>query len=89
MGASLRFWTSFCILAWSFVVHAASTELFFDNATHTPILEFIQSARTSIDIEIYEIQDIRVQQAVLTAMDRGVKVRVIQEPESVGSNCCF
>jgi cardiolipin synthase len=87
MGASLRFWISICILAWSFVVHAASTELFFDNATHTPILEFIQSARSSIDIEIYEIQDIRVQQAVLTAMDRGVKVRVIQEPESVGSNC--
>ena len=68
-------------------VQAASSDIFYENATDAPIFPLLQSARSSIDIEIYEIQDTRVQNIILTAMDRGVKVRVIQESEAVGSNC--
>lgn len=88
-GAFFRLASSFFVLIGSLVAHGASTDVFYDNATHAPIHEFIQSATSSIDIEIYEIQDTRVQSAVLAAMDRGVKVRVIQEPESVGSHCAI
>ncbi len=71
----------------SSIANAASTETFLENSSDAPIIPFIQSARASIDVEIYEIKNTNVQKAILSAMDRGVKVRVIQEPESVGSNC--
>ncbi len=65
----------------------ASSETFYDNASGSPIFLLLQSAKVSIDIEIYEIEDSRVQSEILKAMDRGVRVRVIQESEAVGSSC--
>lgn len=87
MGSLFK--NSFLFLAFTLnlVAHAAATETFFENSSSAPIIPFLQSAKTSIDIEIYEIKDTIVQNAVLAAIDRGVKVRVIQESESVGSNC--
>lgn len=66
---------------------ATNTEFFYENSSGSPIYKLLQSAKSSIDIEIYEIQDTRVHEEVLNAMNRGVKVRVIQEPLAVGVNC--
>jgi cardiolipin synthase len=65
----------------------ASSEVFYENASSTPIFQLIQSAKSSIDIEIYEIADTKVQAGILAAMDRGVKVRVVQESEAYATNC--
>ncbi len=69
------------------LAHAASTETFFENSSGAPVIPLIESARNSIDMEIYEIENTNVQKAILNAMTRGVRVRIIQESESVGSNC--
>src|SRR5688572_1377448 len=66
---------------------AASPEIFYENASSSPIFKLIQSAKSSLDIEIYEIEDTQVHRAILKAMDRGVRVRVVQESEAVGSKC--
>jgi len=63
------------------------TEVLYENSSYTPLLTLIQSAQHSIDIEIYEIKDQQIQNGVIAAMDRGVKVRVIQESEAVQSGC--
>jgi phosphatidylserine/phosphatidylglycerophosphate/cardiolipin synthase-like enzyme len=86
MRSLFRFASSLILFLCCLTAHASS-EVFYENASAAPVVDFIQSALVSIDIEIYEIQDTRVQAAVLKAMDRGVKVRIIQESESVGSNC--
>lgn len=66
---------------------ATPADVFYENASGSPIFKLIQSAKKSIAIEIYEIENTRVQDAILRAMDRGVKVRIIQESEAVGSSC--
>lgn len=68
-------------------VSAAPADVFYENASGSPIFKLIQSAKKSLAIEIYEIENTRVQDAILKAMDRGVKVRIIQESEAVGSSC--
>jgi len=74
-------------LQFNHTAQASTSDFFYENATDSPVIKFLQVAKTSIDIEIYEIQDTRVQSIILKAMDQGVKVRVIQESEAVGSNC--
>lgn len=88
MLLKLRAVLSFCfVLTASQATFAASPDIFYENASASPIFKLIQSAKKSISIEIYEIEDTRVQDAILKAMDRGVKVKIIQETEAVGSSC--
>ena len=87
MGTLQKIALSICLFFNALSSQAASPELFFENASGSPIFKLLQTAKTSIDIEIYEIEDLRVQNAVLKAMDRGVSVRIIQESEAVGSHC--
>jgi phosphatidylserine/phosphatidylglycerophosphate/cardiolipin synthase-like enzyme len=47
----------------------------------------IEQARASIDIEIYSMKDSSVFQALTRALDRGVKLRIVQEPRPVADPC--
>ena len=56
-------------------------------AEHYDILAFIQEAKKKLDIEIYEMRDESVKEAVFAAMQRGVVVRIVAEPDPVGNGC--
>jgi len=75
------------ILAGSLTAYAAGTETFYENSSGSPLLPLIQSAKQSIDIEIYEMDDPSVQNALRAAIRRGVHLRVIQESKPVGAGC--
>jgi phosphatidylserine/phosphatidylglycerophosphate/cardiolipin synthase-like enzyme len=60
---------------------------FYDNSTAAPHISLIQGATSSLDIEIYTMEDPLIQQAILDAQGRGVKVRIVQEPAPVGDAC--
>ena len=60
---------------------------FFDNSTDAPHLGLIQNAHSSLDIEIYTMNDPAVHRAILVAQKRGVKVRIIQEPDTSSPTC--
>ena len=75
------------VLGFFFFFSSIRAAEFFENASHSPHLDLIQSARSTIDIEIYTIQDPKIRSALLDALDRGVKVRILQEPAPVGSSC--
>jgi phosphatidylserine/phosphatidylglycerophosphate/cardiolipin synthase-like enzyme len=55
-------------------------------STAQPILNALKSAKTSIDLEIYQLGDPDVTAALVAAAKRGVKVRVMLEPKTVGSS---
>ena len=67
---------------------ATSKDQLFDHASMgSPLLLLIQNAKTSIDIEIYQMQDSAILSAVKAAAARKVRVRVIQEANTVGASC--
>jgi phosphatidylserine/phosphatidylglycerophosphate/cardiolipin synthase-like enzyme len=53
--------------------------------TGSEILELIAGASSSIDLEIYQVEDPAVTQALVAAAGRGVQVRVMLEPKTVGA----
>jgi cardiolipin synthase len=74
-----------CVMA-SLGAHANGDEL-FENSEGSPIYSLIQSARQSIQLEIYTMTDSRVKQELKNAIDRGVKVQVVEESSPVGASC--
>lgn len=57
----------------------------YDNASDgSPVFPLVQYAKTSLDIEIYEMNDPKFRAAVLGAKKRGVDVRIVIEPQPVG-----
>lgn len=50
-----------------------------------PIVSLMTSAKTSIDLELYQLQSPAAVAALIAAQKRGVTVRVQLEPETVGS----
>jgi cardiolipin synthase len=66
---------------------AATTEKFYENASGSPLITVIQTATKTIDIEIYEMNDPQVQAALKAAVNKGVRVRIIQEEKPVGASC--
>jgi cardiolipin synthase A/B len=61
--------------------------LVYDNAGQNsiPALNLVRAAKTSIDIEIYEIKDPTFLNAVLDAAKRSVRVRIIKDPNPVAN----
>lgn len=61
------------------------TEGVYDHAEDgSPVLRMIDGAQSSIDIEIYELNDPTVRQALVKAVQRGVPTRIVIEPSPVG-----
>jgi phosphatidylserine/phosphatidylglycerophosphate/cardiolipin synthase-like enzyme len=50
-----------------------------------PIVDAVRSARSTIDLEIYQMTDTNAQQAFVAAARRGVTMRVMMEPKTVGA----
>lgn len=58
------------------------------NGEYSPLLDLIKAANKSIDIEIYEMGDADVLNALRAAMlNRGVKIRVVKDPNPVNTDC--
>lgn len=51
------------------------------------LVTFLNEARKTIDIEIYEMGDLEVRAALREAIARNVRIRVIKEPKPLGSHC--
>ena len=66
---------------------ATPADGFYDNAKGSPLLSLIQSAQRQIDIEVYEMADLNVLNALRAAMKRGIKLRIIQEPTPFEQPC--
>lgn len=54
-------------------------------ATGAEIAAALGAAKKSIDLEVYQLQDPAINAALIAAQKRGVKVRVMLEPRTVGS----
>jgi phosphatidylserine/phosphatidylglycerophosphate/cardiolipin synthase-like enzyme len=57
----------------------------YDNAGQdfAPAVRMVQEAKTSVDIEIYEMKDSTFLNTVLDAARRGVRVRIVKDPNPV------
>lgn len=62
-------------------------EGFYNNAESTPIYGMIDGAQVTLDIEIYQMSDRDVRKALRKALERGVRIRVIKEPDPLGDRC--
>ncbi|MBI4855053.1 MAG: hypothetical protein HY819_24900 [Acidobacteria bacterium] len=54
------------------------------DSTSKPIVDAINSASKTVDLEVYQLTDIGVTEALKAAAKRGVQVRVMLEPKPVG-----
>lgn len=59
----------------------------FSNPDTPTIGQLLMSARNSIDIEIYEMEDPDIRNILRRKMQEDVKVRVVQEPTPIGKKC--
>ena len=67
---------------------AAGTEKFYENASsNNALLNLLNHSKKSIDIEIYEMKDPSVHAAIRSALDRGLQVRIVQEPLTAAPSC--
>jgi len=57
------------------------------NADGGPLLPLLQNAREKIDIEIYTMSDLKVRSLLRAALKRGVKVRIVKDPNPLGVKC--
>ncbi len=70
------------------VAHAGGLQMgFYDNAKGSPVIDLIHSATSTLDMELYEMDDPAVISAVRDALKRGVKVHIVKEPTPVGAAC--
>jgi phosphatidylserine/phosphatidylglycerophosphate/cardiolipin synthase-like enzyme len=60
---------------------------FYNNPDGSPILNLIQSAKATLDMEVYEMDDPDVIAAIRDAVNRGVVVHIVKEPKPVGAAC--
>lgn len=59
----------------------------YSNADAPAIVQAIDTAQKTVDIEIYEMQDAEVLSAIQRALDRKVRVRVVKDPSPVAQTC--
>jgi len=87
-GKLLAIFASLSILSHvSYAERAPVYDRIYDNAKGAPYLEMIGRAKSTIDIEIYSMKDTQIFSALMQAMNRGVKLRIVQEPRPVADPC--
>jgi phosphatidylserine/phosphatidylglycerophosphate/cardiolipin synthase-like enzyme len=52
-----------------------------------PHFELVGRAMRTLDIAIYEMKDVRFRTEVRAAIKRGVRVRIVHEPQPIGATC--
>lgn len=84
-------WIFLCLLTFLSSVSNAKTSStllgYHNNEDGSPLIPLIQAASSSIDIEIYEMDDENVLNALTDALNRGVTVRVVQDPSPLDAPC--
>jgi phosphatidylserine/phosphatidylglycerophosphate/cardiolipin synthase-like enzyme len=58
-----------------------------DNGVTAPAYDIIIQAKSSLDIEIYELKDTTFRQLLLNAAARKVKIRIIKDPATIADTC--
>ncbi|MBI5227711.1 phospholipase D family protein [Candidatus Micrarchaeota archaeon] len=84
-GSGLVLGIIICYFAYPLVGHSAVTPVFSPDDGQQ-VINFINSAQTSLDVEVYVFTSHDAALAIEKAKSRGVKVRVILEPDVDGSN---
>ncbi len=77
----------FLLLFASIFLHASVKPGAYLNSEYPAIYDLIRGAKENLDIEIYTMYDPTVHQLINEAIERGVQVRVVMEPEPVGGKC--
>jgi phosphatidylserine/phosphatidylglycerophosphate/cardiolipin synthase-like enzyme len=67
--------------------NAANNEFFYENSSGSPLVPLINSAKVTLAIEIYEMDDPLVQAAIEAAALRQVQVQIVKEDVPVGAAC--
>lgn len=65
----------------------AATEVLYDNSDGAPVIPLIEKAKKTLDIEIYEMENVNVMNALKKAVQRGVKLRIIKDGTPVNTDC--
>ena len=60
---------------------------FWNQSVAHPEMDLVRSARSSLDIEIYQMTDPDFRSALRAAVNRGVIIRVVEEPAPLGAKC--
>ncbi len=68
-------------------VFAQTLDRFYENSSGAPHLQMINSAKSTLEMEVYTVKDSKIFQALEAAMNRGVKLRIVQEPTPFGDAC--
>lgn len=68
-------------------MRSESSTGFYDNSKHPAVYDLLNKAKKSIDIEIYEMKDKTFRKLIIEALDRGVKVRIVKDSNTVGDTC--
>jgi cardiolipin synthase len=63
------------------------SEGFYENSKAPVIYDLIKSAHSTIDIEIYEMNDPEIRRLLKDAMQRSVRIRILKDPTPMGSQC--
>jgi cardiolipin synthase len=79
--------TIFAEVSFSSCATAQTAERLYENSSASPLVELLNSAHQSLDIEIYDMDDSLVMKTLRAAVDRHVKVRVVKDGTPVGSAC--
>jgi phosphatidylserine/phosphatidylglycerophosphate/cardiolipin synthase-like enzyme len=81
-------WAAAFVLALGSSAKAGQPEQgLFNNVEYAPIVDLINSAHSSVSMEIYEMDDPAVISALKDAIHRGVIISIVQEPKPVGATC--
>ena len=60
---------------------------FYENSTHAVAYDLLKKAKKSIDIEIYEMKDPTFRKLLVDALERGVKIRIVKDSNTIGDSC--
>ena len=66
---------------------SAPAEGAYVNQDGGPLLPLLEGAKSKIDIEIYTMTDKTVRELLRSALARGVKVRIVKDPNPLGVKC--
>lgn len=92
-----RFFGFFCVIFGLFTFASSPSRAqardssaltgFYENSRGIPLLDLISQAQVSLDLEIYEMDDPGILEAIRGALRRGIKIHIVQEPAPVGGAC--
>jgi phosphatidylserine/phosphatidylglycerophosphate/cardiolipin synthase-like enzyme len=61
----------------------------YNNPEYTPLIDLVDEASETIDIEIYMMTDPSFRAALRRALERGVAIRVVKDPTALGETCRY